>query len=102
MAKGLGERRRLPRVHVGTSDVDYQDISPEELGSGHLVDLNNAGRERLKELNLHPDSLERIIENRPYRSQLELVSRMVLSEAEYETIREKVGIAEGREPVKIA
>jgi hypothetical protein len=51
-----------------------------------------------------PESVDRLIENRPYRSKLELVSRMVLTEAEYETIREKVRVAEDRdrEPVKIA
>ena len=96
------KQRDMPSIHVTTSDLDYQDLSPTELGSAHLVDLNEAGREKLKELNLNPDSLERIIENRPYRSKLELISRMILSEAEYETVREKIGVAEGREPVKIA
>jgi hypothetical protein len=101
-SRRLHKQRDLPRIHVTTSDLDYQNLSREELGSAHLVDLNDAGREKLEELNLTPDSLERIIENRPYRSKLELVSRMVLSEAEYETIKEKIGVAEGREPVKIA
>jgi hypothetical protein len=98
----LGDERQVTSIHVTTSDLDYQDLSREELGSAHLVDLNDAGRGKLEELNLNPDSLERIIENRPYRSKLELVSRMVLSEAEYETIKDKIGVAEGREPVKIA
>lgn len=98
----LGDERQVTSIHVTTSDLDYQDLSREELGSAHLVDLNDAGREKLEELNLNPDSLERIIENRPYRSKLELVSRMVLSEAEYETIKDKIGVAAGREPVKIA
>jgi DNA uptake protein ComE-like DNA-binding protein len=91
-----------PSIHVTTADLDYQDRSQEELGSADLVDLNNARREELEDLNLNPDSLERIIENRPYRSKLELISRMIVSEAEYETLRDKVGVAEGRESVKIA
>jgi hypothetical protein len=53
-------------------------------------------------LGLSAQALQRLIENRPYRSKLELVSRMVLTEAEFSEIRDKVAIAEGREPVKIA
>jgi hypothetical protein len=101
----LGRSRRgdqVPEIHVTAEDVDYQDLSPEELTSSHLIDLNDSTPDQLKSLHLTPESVERLIENRPYRSKLELVSRMVLTEAEYEMIREKVGVAEGRAPVKIA
>ena len=101
----LGRSRasnQVPEIHVTAEDLDYQDLSPEELTSSHLIDLNDSTPDQLKSLNLTPESVERLIENRPYRSKLELVSRMVLTEAEYEMIREKVGIAEGRAPVKIA
>ena len=96
-----GQREKLD-IQATSADFDYRDRSREELGSADLVDLNNAKREELEELKLNPDSLERLIENRPYRSKLELVSRMVVSEAEYESIRDKIGVAEGREAVKIA
>lgn len=98
----LGQRGQLSKIHLTAEDLDYQDLSPADLGSAHLIDLNDAEPAQLKTLNLSPESLERLIENRPYRSKLELVSRMVLSEAEYEAIKEKIGVAEGREPVKIA
>jgi hypothetical protein len=97
-----GHRRHVPNIHLTAENLDYQDLSPEDLSSAHLIDLNDAGPAQLEELNLNPESLERLIESRPYRSKLELVSRMVLSEAEYETIKEKIGVSEGREPVKIA
>jgi hypothetical protein len=42
------------------------------------------------------------VDNRPYRSKLELVSRMVIPEAAYARIKDKVGIARGDEPVKTA
>jgi hypothetical protein len=42
------------------------------------------------------------IENRPYRTKLELVSRMVLSPNEYAAIKDRVSVAEANEPVKIA
>ena len=98
----IAQSRRLANLHLTTENLDYQDVPREELSSAHLIDLNDAEAAGLAALNLRPESLERLIENRPYRSKLELVSRMVLTEAEYETIRDKVGIAEGREPVKIA
>jgi hypothetical protein len=74
----------------------------KHLSSAHLIDLNDAEPAQLEKLDLNPESLERLIESGPYRSKLELVSRMVFSEAEYETIKEKIGVSEGREPVKIA
>ena len=101
----LGRSRasnQVPEIHVTAEDLDYQDLSPEELTSSHLIDLNDSTPDQLKSLNLTPESVERLIENRPYRSKLELVSRMVLTEPEYEMIRDKVGVAEGRAPVKIA
>ncbi|MCU1271852.1 MAG: hypothetical protein JWN74_3146 [Acidobacteriaceae bacterium] len=98
----LGRRHELSNIHLTAKDLDYQDLSPEDLSSAHLIDLNDADPTQLRTLNLSPESLERLIENRPYRSKLELVSRIVLSEAEYEVIKEKIGVAEGREPVKIA
>jgi hypothetical protein len=101
----LGRARRgnqVPEIHVTAEDLDYQDLSPKELRSSHLIDLNDSQPEQLTTLNLTPESIERLIENRPYRSKLELVSRMVLTEPEYEAITEKVGVTEGREPVKIA
>jgi hypothetical protein len=93
---------QVREIHVTAEDLDYQDLSPEELTSSHLIDLNDSTADQLKDLNLAPESVERVIENRPYRNKLELVSRMVLTEAEYESIRENIAVAEGREPVKIA
>lgn len=101
----LGRARRrnqVAEIVLTAEDLDYQDLSPEELASSHLIDLNDSTLDQLTKLNLTPESTERLIENRPYRSKLELISRMVVTESEYETIREKIGIAEGREPVKIA
>src|SRR5947199_124073 len=89
-------------LNLTTTDLDYQDLSPDDLNSAHLIDLNEASAADFVPLNLAPESLDRLIENRPYRSKLELVSRMVLTEAEYETLRDKVAVTEGREPIKIA
>jgi hypothetical protein len=83
-------------------DLNYADRSPEELVSQRLLDLNSAGPEEIADLGMSSESLERLLENRPYRNKLELVSRMVLSEDEYSAIKDRVSVAEAREPVKIA
>jgi hypothetical protein len=98
--KILSNRARPP-LHLTSADLGYQDLSDEELNEEHLIDLNHAEPTQLAGLKLKPEVVERVIENRPYRSKLDLLSRMVLSEAEYEAIKNKVGIAHGREPVKI-
>jgi DNA uptake protein ComE-like DNA-binding protein len=90
------------RVDLKSEDLDYQDIAPEVIASEHLIDLNEADREELEALGLGSASLERLIESRPYRSKLELVSRMVLTDAEYTGIREKIAVSKGRDPVKVA
>ena len=89
-------------LHLTTSDLDYPDLSPDDLKTEHLTDLNDAAEAQLQQLGLVQESVQRIIENRPYRSKLELVSRLVLTEAEYSTIRDKVGVTKGRDPVKVA
>ena len=94
--------RRIRNFHLTNEDLNYSDRSAEELVSQHLVDLNGASVEQMGELGISAESLERLLENRPYRNKLELVSRMVLSPDEYSAIRDKVSVAEGGEPVKIA
>ena len=93
---------RLPRVDLTTADLDYQDVPYEEVASKDLVDLNVSDATELLKLGLEQNSVDRVIENRPYRSKLELISRMVVSEDEYVAIRDRVAVAEGRDPVKVA
>jgi hypothetical protein len=38
--------------------------------------------------------VERLIENRPYRNKMELVSRMILADAVYATIKERIGVSD--------
>jgi hypothetical protein len=80
----------------------YSDWSTEDLVSHHLIDLNAAASQEIAELGISPQSLERLLENRPYRNKLELVSRMVLSPEEYSSIKDKVSVAKAGEAVKIA
>ena len=94
--------RRIRHFHLTNEDLNYSDRSAEDLVSEHLIDLNAAGAGQMAGLGMSAESLERLLENRPYRSKLELVSRMILSEDEYSAIKDKVSVSEAREPVKIA
>jgi hypothetical protein len=95
-------RLRIQNFHLTNDDLNYSDRSVEELVSEHLIDLNSASAEQLAGLGLSGESQERLIENRPYRSKLELVSRMILSQDEYAAIKDKISVAEANAPVKIA
>jgi hypothetical protein len=94
--------RRIRDFHLTNEDLNYSDRSAEELIAEHLIDLNSADAETLAGLGMSAESVERLLENRPYRNKLELVSRMVLSQHEYSAIKDQVSVAEAREPVKIA
>ena len=67
-----------------------------------LTDLNSAPVEDLKRLGLDDVAANRIVENRPYRNKLELVSRMVIPETVYGDIRHHVGVRASRAPIKVA
>ena len=95
-------RRRIRAFHLTNDDLNYSDRTAEELVSEHLIDLNSASADQLKELGLSAEIQERLHENRPYRSKLELVSRMILSPEEYAAIKDRVSVAAANEPVKIA
>jgi hypothetical protein len=94
--------RRIRNFHLTNEDFNYSDRSAEELVSQHLIDLNGASAEQIGDLGISAESLDRLLENRPYRNKLELVSRMVLSTDEYSAIKDRVSVAEGGEAVKIA
>ena len=95
-------RRRIRNFHLTNDDLNYSDRSAEELLSEHLLDLNSASADQLAGLGLSGESQERLIENRPYRNKLELVSRMILSQDEYAAIKDRMSVARANEPVKIA
>jgi hypothetical protein len=100
--RNLASRERVSALHLTTQDLHSPDKSPEELLSNHLTDLNSAHLEELGNLGLDEAAAERLIENRPYRNKLELVSRMVLPQQIYDSIKSKIAIAGASEPIKIA
>ena len=95
-------RRRIRNFHLTNDDLNYADRSAEELVSEHLIDLNSASADQLTNLGLSAETQGRLIDNRPYRNRLELLSRMILSQDEYAAIKDRVSIAEANESVKMA
>ena len=71
--------------------------------SSGLLDLNQCSIEDLAALaGIDSDVAERILENRPYRNKLDLVSRMVVPEATYIQFSQFVTASDPDAPIKVA
>ena len=68
----------------------------------HLLDLNRCSTRELRGLGLEDETVERIVESRPYRSKLELVSRVMLPNDVYATVKNRVNVTNTNEPIKFA
>ena len=66
------------------------------------LDLNTAGADELRNLGLDSEAVDRIVEHRPYRNKLDLVSQLVLPREEYERIKYMIKVTRAAEPVKVA
>jgi hypothetical protein len=85
----------------------YRRVRPERRDGhreqGELLDLNTCTPEQLAKLpGMRPDLLDRVMENRPYRNKLDLVSRLVLPQFEYEQVSHLIVVRDREEPVKVA
>ena len=56
------------------------------------LDLNNAPAEAFSILGIGTESAERIVDNRPYRTKLELLERFVIPQADYDVIKHRISI----------
>jgi hypothetical protein len=100
LRRARGTAERLPRLDA--DELYYSHLSPAELESRHLLDLNAASEAQLSTLGLDADALRRLLDNRPYRTKLELVSRMIVPENVYAAMKDRIEVARGDEPVKTA
>lgn len=88
LAQFAGWRRRLPKTQSQTG-----------------LDLNNCSREELVQLpGVNADTAERILDNRPFRSKFDLLSRLIVSETVFIQLRSRVYVdpAAARQSVQIA
>ena len=79
----------------------YEVGRRRQLNLGHF-DLNRCSIGDLRSLGLEEGAAEKIIESRPYRSKLELVSRVMLPNQIYVGVKNRVTVADPEEPVKVA
>jgi DNA uptake protein ComE-like DNA-binding protein len=100
--RNIAQPKQLANIQIKTQDLNYPDLSPKDLISNHLTDLNEADSAQLQALGLDVQAAERLIENRPFRTKLELVSRMVLAGELYAKIKDKIAVSNAREPFKVA
>jgi DNA uptake protein ComE-like DNA-binding protein len=78
---------------------------PETGTTATGLDLNQASVEELLRLpGLNRELVDRIMENRPYRNKLDLISRLVIAQENYEPIKHLVYVPPeaAHEPVKVA
>ena len=93
--------RRPHPLEISSKDLRYRERSVAELLSEHLLDLNTASPDDFLGLGLDSLTVNQIVENRPYRNKLDLLSRMVMPESSYHQIRHQVGVAEATEPIRV-
>ena len=97
----LRYHRKSPSFEIRTENLYYQEHSPAELAAERLLDLNTATHDELLNLGMSSEASERIVENRPYRNKMELVSRLVIPTETYESIRDHIGVARATESIKV-
>jgi hypothetical protein len=102
ITRNLAQRSRAANLRLLTEDLSAPNLSHEDLASRHVADLNTAGQPQLEELGLDAESVDRLIENRPYRNKVELLSRMVVPQEVYAAIKDKIAVADAQEPFKVA
>jgi hypothetical protein len=76
--------------------------APQVFDTENFLDLNDATAGELSALGLDEEMVGHVVENRPYRNKLDLVSRLVIPEEVYVSIRHRIGVREAYEPVKVA
>jgi DNA uptake protein ComE-like DNA-binding protein len=71
-----------------------RSVTARDVASGlNLLDLNKASEGDLVALNgLDAELATRILENRPYATKIDLLSRMIIPEANYQLIKHSVTV----------
>lgn len=66
------------------------------------VDINQCSREELRDLGVPDEMMDRVVEGRPYRNKMDLLTRMVVPQDVYDAMKEHIDIARPDEDVKVA
>ena len=83
---------------LSSMEKKAKEVTGRSDKSDNRVELNSAGRKRLAELpGLTPADADKIIANRPYENRRDLVRKNVLSEAQFEKMKDSVYVAHGKD-----
>jgi hypothetical protein len=84
--------RRAVFTRASSRSKSNEQSSAGSTSSG--IDLNECSREDLVRAGLTEDVADKVLENRPYRNKLDLVSRLVIPESDYEMIKHSISVKE--------
>ena len=73
------------------------------IGAAALVDINRASAEDFERIGIHdPELVDKVIEGRPYRNKMDLLTRMIVPQDIYEVIKLHIKADGSDEAVKVA
>jgi hypothetical protein len=101
----IGERMQAVSHDVARAASQFREnvVDLSSAAMATMVDINGASREDLEALGLDNSELvDRLIEGRPYRNKLDLLTRMIVPQDVYDAIKEHIEIAHPDESVKVA
>jgi DNA uptake protein ComE-like DNA-binding protein len=97
MAAGMVVAGLSGGCSLGSMEKKVKDVTGRSDKTETRVELNSAGRKRLAALpGLTGADADKIVANRPYENRRDLVLKGVLSEAQFEKIKESVYVEQGK------
>lgn len=74
------------RIHGGSQPRGRKRFA------GPIIDLNHASEEELRALDGVAEYVEKIIEERPFNSKIDLLERMIVPDAIYNDIKQRITV----------
>ncbi len=104
-ASEIGERIKDASQDLARDAARLKDRASDiaAVGAVAMVDINEASAGDFERIGIHdPEMVERLIEGRPYRNKMDLLTRMIVPQDVYEVIKSHIDIARPEESVKVA
>ncbi len=73
-----------------------------EMASMSMVDINECSRADLEHIGVPEEIMDRFIEGRPYRNKMDLLTRMIVPQDIYDSIKSMIEVHHPEESVKVA
>lgn len=73
-----------------------------DMVSTNMVDINECSRDDLRHMGVPEELLDRVIEGRPYRNKMDLLTHMVVPQDVYDSIKSMIEVHHPDESVKVA